>query len=37
MTTLFLLEPLEAPLTSLLEWLHGSVGFTWAWSIVVSP
>ena len=35
MTTLFLLEPLEGPLTALLEWLHGTVGFTWAWSIVV--
>jgi YidC/Oxa1 family membrane protein insertase len=35
MTTLFLLEPLEGPLTSLLEWLHGTVGLTWAWAIVV--
>jgi hypothetical protein len=34
-TTLFLLEPLEGPLTSLLEWLHGTVGLTWAWAIVV--
>ena len=32
--TLFLLEPLEGPLTSLLEWLHASIGLTWAWSIV---
>jgi YidC/Oxa1 family membrane protein insertase len=32
--TLFLLEPLEGPLTSLLEWLHTSIGLTWAWSIV---
>ena len=31
---LFLLEPLEGPLTSLLEWLHSSVGLSWAWSIV---
>jgi YidC/Oxa1 family membrane protein insertase len=31
---LFLLEPIERPLTALLEWLHGTVGFTWAWSIV---
>jgi YidC/Oxa1 family membrane protein insertase len=31
---LFLLEPLEGPLTSLLEWLHTSLGLTWAWSIV---
>ena len=35
MTTLFLLEPIERLLTALLEWLHGSAGFTWAWSIVV--
>jgi YidC/Oxa1 family membrane protein insertase len=32
--TLFLLEPLEGPLTSLLEWLHTSGGLSWAWSIV---
>jgi YidC/Oxa1 family membrane protein insertase len=31
---LFLLEPLERPLTSILEWLHTSVGLSWAWSIV---
>jgi YidC/Oxa1 family membrane protein insertase len=31
---LFLLEPIEGPLTALLEWLHGTVGLTWAWSIV---
>jgi YidC/Oxa1 family membrane protein insertase len=31
---LFLLEPIEGPLTALLEWLHSSVGLTWAWSIV---
>jgi YidC/Oxa1 family membrane protein insertase len=31
---LFLLEPLEGPLTSLLEWLHTTIGLTWAWSIV---
>jgi YidC/Oxa1 family membrane protein insertase len=31
---LFLLEPIEGPLTSLLEWLHTSVGLSWAWSIV---
>jgi YidC/Oxa1 family membrane protein insertase len=29
-----LLEPIEGPLTSLLEWLHTSVGLSWAWSIV---
>jgi YidC/Oxa1 family membrane protein insertase len=31
---LFLLEPIEGPLTSLLEWLHTSIGLSWAWSIV---
>jgi YidC/Oxa1 family membrane protein insertase len=31
---LFILEPIEKPLTALLEWLHTSVGLTWAWSIV---
>jgi YidC/Oxa1 family membrane protein insertase len=34
MLPLALLEPIERPLSSLLEWLHGTVGFTWAWSIV---
>lgn len=29
-----LLSPLENVLTELLTWLHESVGFTWAWSIV---
>lgn len=29
-----ILGPIEGPLTSLLEWLHGSVGLTWAWSII---
>jgi YidC/Oxa1 family membrane protein insertase len=28
------LKPLEDILTSILEWLHGSVGLSWAWSIV---
>jgi len=28
------LKPIEDLLTSLLEWFHGSVGLTWAWSIV---
>src|SRR4029450_6500977 len=27
-------EPREKPLTALLEWLHGSLGLSWAWSIV---
>jgi YidC/Oxa1 family membrane protein insertase len=30
-----ILDPIEGPLTALLEWLHTSPGFTWAWSIVV--
>ena len=29
-----ILDPIEGPLTSLLEWLHTSVGLSWAWSIV---
>ena len=32
---LALLEPIERPLTSLLEWLHTSVGLSWALAIVV--
>jgi YidC/Oxa1 family membrane protein insertase len=28
------LKPLEDVLTSILEWLHGSAGLSWAWSIV---
>ena len=32
--TLFILEPIERPLTALLEWLHSSVGLSWAWAIV---
>jgi YidC/Oxa1 family membrane protein insertase len=35
-TQLFVLEPIERPLTWLLEWLHSSVGLTWAWSIVAT-
>ena len=27
-------DPIQRPLTTLLEWLHGSVGLTWAWSII---
>jgi YidC/Oxa1 family membrane protein insertase len=30
-----ILDPIERPLTAILEWLHGSVGISWAWSIVV--
>ena len=28
------LKPLEDVLTSILEWLHGTAGLSWAWSIV---
>jgi len=31
---LSILQPLENVLTDLLKWLHGTAGFTWAWSIV---
>jgi YidC/Oxa1 family membrane protein insertase len=31
---LFVLEPIERPLTWVLEWLHTSVGLPWAWSII---
>ena len=27
--------PIQAPLRDVLEWLHTSMGFTWAWAIVV--
>jgi YidC/Oxa1 family membrane protein insertase len=29
------LDPIEAPLQNLLEWIHESLGVTWAWSIVI--
>jgi YidC/Oxa1 family membrane protein insertase len=29
-----LLEPIERPLTALLEWLHASVGLSWAFAII---
>jgi YidC/Oxa1 family membrane protein insertase len=29
------LTPIETVLTDLLEWLHASVGLTWAWAIIV--
>jgi len=32
---LAILEPIERPLTSLLEWLHSSVGLSWAFAIIV--
>ena len=34
MIPLFILEFIEEPLTAILEWLHSSVGLTWAWAIV---
>lgn len=34
MMPLFLLEPIEGPLTSLLEWFHTTGGLSWAWAIV---
>jgi YidC/Oxa1 family membrane protein insertase len=30
-----LLEPIEEPLTALLEWIHETLGVSWAWAIVV--
>jgi YidC/Oxa1 family membrane protein insertase len=30
-----LLSPIEEPLTVLLEWLHSTAGFSWAWAIIV--
>jgi YidC/Oxa1 family membrane protein insertase len=27
-------DPIQRPLTFLLEWLHSSVGLTWAWAII---
>jgi len=32
---LSILTPIEDVLTWMLEWLHTTLGFTWAWSIVV--
>ena len=32
---LAILEPIEQPLTALLEWLHASIGLSWVWAIVV--
>jgi YidC/Oxa1 family membrane protein insertase len=34
MIPLFVLEPIERPLTTVLEWLHNSGGLSWAWSII---
>jgi YidC/Oxa1 family membrane protein insertase len=30
-----ILEPIERPLTWLLEWLHSTIGLPWAWAIIV--
>lgn len=30
-----LLQPIEEPLSQILEWLHDSIGISWAWAIVV--
>jgi YidC/Oxa1 family membrane protein insertase len=32
---LAILEPIEKPLTWLLEWLHSAIGLPWAWAIIV--
>jgi len=32
---LAILEPIERPLTAILEWLHASVGLSWAFAIIV--
>jgi YidC/Oxa1 family membrane protein insertase len=32
---LAILEPIEKPLTAILEWLHSAIGFPWAWAIIV--
>jgi YidC/Oxa1 family membrane protein insertase len=34
MILLSFLDPIERPLTAVLEWLHASVGLSWGWSIV---
>jgi YidC/Oxa1 family membrane protein insertase len=33
--SLGILEPIERPLTWLLEWLHATIGLPWAWAIIV--
>ena len=35
MIPLAILEPIERPLTWLLEWLHSAIGLPWAWAIIV--
>jgi YidC/Oxa1 family membrane protein insertase len=34
MLPLAILEPIEEPLTRVLEWLHTSIGLSWAWAII---
>ncbi len=29
-----ILDPIERPLTAVLEWLHSSIGLPWAWAII---
>ena len=35
MIPLAILEPIERPLTAILEWLHSTGGLPWAWAIIV--
>ena len=35
MIPLAILEPIERPLTWLLEWIHSAIGLPWAWAIIV--
>ncbi len=35
LATLAILEPIEKPLTAILEWLHSAIGLPWAWAIIV--
>ncbi len=34
MIPLAILEPIERPLTWLLEWIHSAIGLPWAWAII---
>ena len=35
LAALAILEPIERPLTAILEWLHATIGLSWAWAIIV--
>jgi YidC/Oxa1 family membrane protein insertase len=35
LAALAILEPIERPLTAILEWLHSAIGLSWAWAIIV--